>query len=182
MFHITKTIEPTGLRTGSESPFNPIMTHSRNTDKRGMAPVVGILLLLSLTVLLGATAATFALGLTDEPTETPTAAFVFDADRSEQTVSIKHLSGDTIEADNLYVVVEGVTCSGGDDPNGQYNIEEDFDLGADEMAAGMTVRYGEDINDPEVCTSGNISIESATMKVVWKPSSTNSVHLQTWTA
>ncbi len=155
------------------------------TDETALSPVVGILLLLSLTVLLGATAATFAVGLSDEPTESPSAAFSFDADRasgSSDTVSIKHRAGETIEADNLYVVVEGVTCSGSDDPNGEYNVDDDFEMGPDVMSSGMSIRYGRDIDidgTTEVCSGGDLSVEGATFTIVWR-SSGGGVELQTW--
>lgn len=155
------------------------------TDGRALTPVVGILLLLSLTVLLGATAATFAMGLADEPTESPNAAFKFEVDRGGQTVSIKHLSGDPINADNLYVVVEGVTCSSSDNPDGRYNVDDDFNMGPEKMLSGMSVRYGQDIDidgDNEICSSGNLSFEGATFTIVWQPPSGNSVQLQQWTA
>ena len=120
----------------------------------------------------------------DEPTETPNAAFDFDADRSEGSVTIEHQSGDTIEANDLLVVVEGVDCSGSDDPNGRYNVDDDFKMGPDEMTSGMSIRYGQDIDidgTDELCPGGDLSVSGATFHVVWTPPDGNSVTLRTWT-
>lgn len=165
------------------------MTDTFRSDETALTPVVGILLLLSLTVLLAATAATFAMGLSEEPHDSPTASFAFEADRQptgSDTVSIEHQSGETIDADNLYVVVDGATCkAGGDDPDGRYNIDDDFEMGPSEMASGMEIRYGTDIDidgNPEICPGGDISVDGATFTVVWKAPGTNSVQLQRWAA
>lgn len=155
---------------------------------RALSPAVAIMLLLSLTVILGATVAMYVSGLGEKPTEAPSAAFEFSYDSagSSDAIGLKHKAGDRIDADNLNVVVTGVTCQGGtDDPNGRYNIDDDFRMGPPDMAAGMTVQYGPDIDldgTKELCPGGTLSIEGATFRVVWEAPNGNTIELRTWSA
>lgn len=154
----------------------------RNTlDNRAVTPVVGIVLLLAITVLLGGTAAAFFLGVADQPAESeqPTAAFEFEDDvgSGPDTVTVEHVSGDKVHAKNLYIKVDGATCDSGGSPDGRYNVADDFSLSATEMGAGMTVQVGNNL-----CTGGGLNLSDATITVVWANSEGASGTYQSWTA
>jgi FlaG/FlaF family flagellin (archaellin) len=158
-------------------------------DGRALTPVVGILLLLALTLILGLTVASFVVAMSEEPTDKPTAAFEFtleEAAGGSETVQIGHSAGDNIQSHRLDVVVDGATCTGGaDDPDGRYNVDDDFQIGTSEMASGMTVRFGSDIDldgNDEVCSGGDLDLQGATFRVVWAGPGGNNVEMQRWTA
>lgn len=67
-----------------------------------MTSVIGILLLVALTVILGATTAVFALDVGDQLDEAPPTA-AFDATTADEHVTFAHRQGETIEARHLYV-------------------------------------------------------------------------------
>lgn len=163
----------------------------RNTlDNRAVTPVVGIVLLLAITVLLGGTAAAFFLGVADQPAESeqPTAAFEFEDDvgSGSDTVTVEHVSGDKVHAKNLYIKVDGATCDSGGSPDGRYNVADDFSLSATEMGAGMTIQVRKDLDfdgTDDLCTgSGDLDLSDATVTVVWANSEGASGTYQSWTA
>jgi flagellin-like protein len=166
--------------------------HDTNTlDERAVTPVVGIVLLVAITVLLAGTAAAFFFGITDQTAEAeqPTAAFEFEDDvgGGSDTVTVKHVSGQPVLAVNLYIKVEGATCSsGGGSPDGRYNVADDFNLGADEMGAGMTVQVGTDLDfdgTRDLCPSGgDLDLSDATVTVLWENSEGASGTYESWTA
>lgn len=67
-----------------------------------MTSVIGILLLVALTVILGAMTAVFALDVGEQFDETPPTA-AFDATTEEENVTFAYRHGETIEARHLYV-------------------------------------------------------------------------------
>ncbi|WP_123539045.1 type IV pilin [Halosimplex salinum] len=92
------------------------------TDDDAVSPVIGVVLMVAITVVLAATAATFVLGLGDQsPDGAPTTTFDFDytevvensdgelADAGILTVS--HTGGESIRASNLYVRGTGINQS-----------------------------------------------------------------------
>ncbi len=149
-----------------------------NTGNRGLSPVVGIVLLIGITIILGATAASFFVGLSDDNLETaPAAKFTFEYESSSgsDNVTIRHANGDVIPADQTYVALEGANCVGGtDDPDGEYNLADDFNLPGDEMKSGMTVQIRPHL-DHDTTTSrdlcvdnGDLDLSSATVDIIWK--------------
>jgi len=102
-------------------------------DERAVSPVIGVILMVAITVILAAVIGTFVLGLGDQlGNTTPSASFGFDqssqtwtggtqtGDPSESSpvVTITHESGDTIDAANLQLSVNGnpaYGASAGDD-------------------------------------------------------------------
>lgn len=153
-------------------------------DDSAVSPVVGVILLIALTVLLAATAATFMVGLTDQNADegAPTAKFHFDyepADSGSDTVTIEHESGEKATAENLYVDIEGAECtSGSEDPNGRYNVDEDFDFPSEEVTAGSTIQVGPDLDldgTRDLCTGGgNLDLSNSSLTVLWDDGSASS--------
>jgi len=91
-------------------------------DDRAVSPVIGVILMVAITVILAAVIGSFVLGLGDQLQETnPQANFGFDTttvgvadsdgDASTETdvtaVTITHETGDSIQASNLNVLVNG---------------------------------------------------------------------------
>jgi len=97
-------------------------------ENRAVSPVIGVILMVAITVILAAVIGTFVLGLGDQlQTTTPQAQFGFDQGTTDITVknisdagsaqtltvtsvSITHESGDSIDANNLNVLVDGATA------------------------------------------------------------------------
>ena len=157
-------------------------------SERGVTPAVGVVLILAITVLLVGTAGAFFFGFTQQPAEAeqPTATFEFDGDvtSGSDTVTVEHVSGQHILAENLYVEVDGATCSGGGSPDGRYNVAEDFSIGGSEMSAGMTVQVGTDLDfdgTRDLCTGGgDLDLSKATVTVVWENSDGTTGTYDSW--
>lgn len=75
---------------------------------RGVSPVIGVILMVSITVILAAVIGTFALGFADFSQRPPQATFQFDL--SGDGLTITHSAGAPLEASNLEIR--------GDDPDG----------------------------------------------------------------
>lgn len=155
-------------------------------DGRGIAPVIGVVLLVAITVLLAATAAVFVTGFGEsaEERQVPSAGFGFEYETQvsasgSTAVTITHESGDTLDARKLAVVVEGATSTGPGNPNGRYAFTGFGSYGASsEVTAGDSVTLGPS-TIPAV--SGTVDFSTATVRVVWVSESGTSNELQTWT-
>jgi len=87
------------------------------TDDDAVSPVIGVILMVAITVILAAVIATFVLGLGESVSETaPQANFATDYSAGDTTstsfgqsgspdgsLAITHTSGDSVQAQNLYV-------------------------------------------------------------------------------
>lgn len=71
--------------------------------KRGVSPVIGVVLMVAVVVILAAVIGAFVLGLGGNQQSTPQASFSYDAQAGTLTMS----SGDSINSDNLYYTVDG---------------------------------------------------------------------------
>jgi flagellin-like protein len=173
------------------------------TDDSAVSPVIGVVLMVAITVLLAATAATFFLGIGQENTNAkPQAAFSFDYtvdtenpgasnEYRNDVLKVGHNSGDTITAKNLDIVVSGATVTRGGGSNDaldtryQWN-ELDGSIGADASVSGGTnVKLsGTNVNlagsfSPAV---DGLNLDGATVKVVWDdPGSDSTFTLNSWT-
>mgnify|MGYP006279489007 CR=1 FL=1 len=81
-------------------------------DDRAVSPVIGVILMVAITVILAAVIGTFVLGLGDQVGDSaPQAQFTFDqsgeAGTSGAEVTITHDGGDTIDAADLTVSING---------------------------------------------------------------------------
>ncbi|MFU8866584.1 type IV pilin N-terminal domain-containing protein [Natronococcus sp.] len=79
-------------------------SRARASDDRGVAPVIGVVLLIGVTVALATVVAVGAGGLSPEPAHQPV-AFDLTADGGEGTITIEHVAGDPIAVDDLSVTV-----------------------------------------------------------------------------
>ena len=78
-----------------------------NSDDRAVSPVIGVILMVAITVILAAVIGTFVLGLGDSLGDSqPTAQLNAEIDYDSENVTIEHSGGDSIEADELRVIVD----------------------------------------------------------------------------
>lgn len=158
---------------GTRKPGVDTMKGHDHTNDRAMTPVIGIVLLIAITVLLAGTAGAFFFGFADDTTELsqPQTTIQFEDTISggSDTVTVKHLNGESVEADNLYVRIDGARCSGGDNPNGRYNVDDDFGFPAEKMSAGMTVQVGKELGPggTTICSGSDLDLTDATVTVTW---------------
>lgn len=114
----------------------------RHQHDRGVSPVIGVVLMVAITVLLAATAASFFLDVGQANTERgmPTIAFdhSYAVDGGSQELKISHASGQPVHRDRIRVIVSGAACSNGADPNNRYTPRA---LGSDDtrIAAGSVM-------------------------------------------
>jgi len=75
------------------------------SDDRAVSPVTGVILMVAITVILAAVIGTFVLGLGEQVQQTtPQASFSFDYDTANDTVTVVHEGGDTLNSDNTNTV------------------------------------------------------------------------------
>jgi flagellin-like protein len=150
-------------------------------DRRGVSPVVGIVLMIALTLLLTATVAAFALGLgeSSQPTSAPTVAVGVEyaaVDGGHDELTLVHRSGDGVQAENLYLVVDGARCApGGPDPDGRYPATA---LRTGTITAGMGLPV--DGTGPVSCASGSLDLRRATVRLVWDSGVGTTRTYRTW--
>lgn len=80
------------------------LSFRRSTGERGVAPIIGVVLLVAVTVALATVVAVATGGLSPEPVQT-TAAFDLRADGDEETITVEHVAGDPIDVDELSVTI-----------------------------------------------------------------------------
>jgi flagellin-like protein len=148
---------------------------------RGVAPVVGVILMVGITVLLAATAAYFVTDLGQSQADPPTASFSFDYDASgaSESLTITHTSGDTLGSEELLVVLADAEMPTATDPNGEYT----FATLSSTVSAGSTVGAGDQavVETSGVMGSGTLGLGDATVSLVWRsPGGSSSVTLGSW--
>ncbi|MDS0253147.1 type IV pilin [Haloarcula argentinensis] len=142
------------------------------SDDSAVSPVVGVILMVAITVLLAATAATFFLdfGSGNLGQSAPQAAFSFNYDsEGPDTLTIEHRSGDSIQAGNLYITVSGASGA-----NGQHDLSSlsGAPSAGSEITAGSQVTF-----------SKTSDLSDATVTLNWKsPDSGKSIQLASWEA
>ncbi len=107
-------------------------------DDRAVSPVIGVILMVAITVILAAVIGTFVLGLGDQvQNTTPRASFGFDTGGANASgaynVTVTHESGDSIEATDLNVSVNGSTSTW---------------AGSGDVSAGSTFQIGNTDTSP----------------------------------
>lgn len=79
------------------------------TDERGVSPVVGVALLIAMTVILAAVIGAVVLGIGVGPADSPQATLSFETagDDGDIDVTLAHNGGETLNADEINVSVDG---------------------------------------------------------------------------
>jgi len=102
-------------------------------NKRGVSPVIGVILMVAITVILAAVIAVFVLGVGDSINDpAPNADFDTEYNTTGENVTITHNGGETVDVARLSVLDE----SGSELPD---------DLSGEELSAGdaFEVNYNE---------------------------------------
>jgi flagellin-like protein len=167
------------------------------TDDSAVSPVIGVVLMVAITVLLAATAATFFLSIGQENSNTtPQVATNFDYSQDtktlggtavrDDTLRISHNSGDSIVAKNVDIVVSGAqvydsSSSSYSALDDRYQWDEFGTVSADEKVSGgdaVTLEAG----TPPISSFSGLKLDSGTtVKLVWDdPSSSSTFTLNTW--
>ncbi len=125
-------------------------------DDRAVSPVIGVILMVAITVILAAVIGTFVLGLGDQvQSTTPQASFGFDQGTTTiggedfTSVTVTHESGDTIEAADLSLSVDGKTAYG---VNSSDQVMAVYDSG--DISAGSSATVVASTNNDGVTGSG----------------------------
>lgn len=77
-------------------------------NERGVSPVIGVILMVAVTVILGATLGVFVMDLgqaTGEPA--PQASFAYSTNADSSAVTIRHAGGATVDHERLTILVDG---------------------------------------------------------------------------
>lgn len=138
-------------------------------DRRGVTPVIGIILLIAITVILAGVTGAFVLDLTEpnDPASVASLSANFDEDTSELTIT--HDGGDAILQDELYIRGSGLGI-GSTSPQTWQNLissESDITGSASGSVDGTTAVVAED----------SLTLEDATksyeLEVIWQSSETD---------
>lgn len=105
-------------------------------------------------MILAAVIASFVLGLGDTADTTPQASFDFEFNGT--AVTITHQSGDTLNADQVTVTVNGIEA------------DDQFSDGVDEITAGTSLDVSGYDEDSDTIGSGD------TVRIVWESASGDS--------
>jgi len=149
-------------------------------EDRGVSEVIGVVLMVSITVLLAATAASMFLGFQTELGDGgPTMAMSHDfgIEDGSHVLEVSHTGGDTINPKNVRVNVRNAECVGSSlrstrfTPRGLGSTDEKL------SASSMLV-----LSDHTVCHSGgDLDLSRAAVSVVWmSPDGETSETLWQW--
>jgi len=137
-------------------------------DEGAVSPVIGVILMVAVTVILSAVIGTFALGLGTTQDTAPQSTWGTDyTGGPPDRLTLSHQSGDPMEPDRLSVAAAGATCLSGslDSPK---NLASDYGL-TSSVSAGTSVT----VDGSELCTSGDIDLSAATVRLVWEDEDTD---------
>ena len=132
-------------------------------DQRGVSPVIGVILMVAITVVMGAVIAGFAYGYLGDTTKAPNAAVsVIDDPNDSVSLLFKHNGGDTILAN-------GWKCSV---TNGKESVT-DFPPSAvtgepseTELSTGVVIDIADQSDDPSGPYTGGTDIAAGWYHVV----------------
>ena len=104
------------------------------TEDRGVSPVIGVILMVAITVILAAVIGAFVLGLGDQASNTaPQASFSFDFSEDD-TVTVTHTGGDTIQNSSLTLNGNNVSHFTNTDEQVSTGDTATVDIGGGEVA------------------------------------------------
>ena len=108
-------------------------------DQRGVSPVIGVILMVAITVVMGAVVASFAYGYFGNITETPNVVLsvLDDPTTTATTLIIKHSGGETIAANDW-------KCSITAGKESATDFTYQTDTGANAISTGTTLVVDED--------------------------------------
>jgi len=145
----------------------------RGGDKRGVSPVIGVILMVAIVVILAAVAAAFLTGFGEESVENaPSFGANTDYELSESghitSVTISHASGDTIEASKLSLQVTGAEAveSDGTVTDVEYTGNSLAAVGT-ELSAGDEIELDRSMFGGGLAGSQELDLSDAVVRVIW---------------
>lgn len=140
-------------------------------DRRGVTPVIGVVMMVSIAVVLGAVVAGYAFSQR-EHLDDPGPAVAFETElvgdgTADEALRITHDGGDAIRANRILVVATEPVDLGSEDhaPSGGYATRgEKLTEGNDQTGVGDTWESGESI-----LVGGVGDLEGITVRIVWNP-------------
>ena len=133
-------------------------------NERGVSPVIGVILMIAITVLLAATAASMFLGFQEElGTGAPTVSIEhdFSVEEGSHVLDVRHTGGDTLSRESVRIVLHGADCAGS--LRGTRFTPAGLGASETEIAAGWSV----ELSKANVCASGRLDLSEATVEVIW---------------
>lgn len=145
--------------------------------------LTGFTVMITLTVIVGFSAALYI--SSDEKQDQPQITFEYDYIESEagdEGLSIRHVRGEKVNPDQLYIEVSEAVCTNGSDPNGRFNVHTDFGQASNNwLKAGNSIVLDED--SPEImCEDGTFRLDDATVTIKFQEPNGNMVVLDRWEA
>lgn len=111
-------------------------------DDRAVSPVIGVVLMLTATVIIGGVVASFVTGMGSGLESAPQASFDFDYDGDDGNMTITHEGGESIAQDQLEVKVNGSAVNDGNltfEPEGE-SVSTGSEIEVDTVNNNSTVR------------------------------------------
>lgn len=144
------------------------MKHNFNLsgEKRGVSPVIGVILMVAITVILAAVIGTFVLGLGDSIESSPQASWniesvnLNDGDGTNDGVKITHQGGATIDQSDLKVSIGGSDAYDSDNGGTQADWNAPTNDWGTDTSAGDVLELNENEN---AIVSGD-----TTVRIIWE--------------
>jgi hypothetical protein len=144
---------------------------TRDTD-RGSAFGGAILLMATVIVVVLTTAIFFGnFSFDSQQTEMPEPEVAFDYTDNpggSDVLLIRHREGARINPLQFSVKIEGASCTGDTDPDGEYSAHSDFGLAEDNWVSPGMALIVDDDNPVQMCETGDFSLEGATVTLLWE--------------
>lgn len=149
-------------------------------EDRGVSEVIGVVLMVSITVLLAATAASMFLGFQTELGDSaPTLAMShdFDIEGGSHALQVSHTGGDTVDPENVRVNVRGAECAGSSLRSTRFTPRGLGSTDSQLAASSMVVVSAHTVCHP----GGTLDLSQASVSVVWmSPDGSSSETLWQW--
>jgi flagellin-like protein len=149
-------------------------------EGRGVSEVIGVVLMVSITVLLAATTASMFLGFEAELGDSgPTLAMSHDfgIEDGSHVLEVSHTGGDTVDPANVRVSLRNAECPGSNLRSTRFTPRGLGSTDSQLSASSMLV-----LSDHTVCQrGGDLDLSRATVSVVWMgPEGETSATLWQW--
>ena len=142
-------------------------------DDAAVSPVIGVILMVAITVILAAVIGAFVIGIGDDQSVVPQASWDTSQDQTAEaaeagpsdervTITIAHNGGDSIDADNLEVTVNGDSIGDGDASDWDNSESDSF---SDTVRAGDSATAVSDEMDGSDPSADDL--EGDTVRLVW---------------
>jgi flagellin-like protein len=116
-------------------------------DQRGVSPVIGVILMVAITVVMGAVVAGFAYGYLGNTPKAPNVALsVIDDPATDDQLLIKHSGGDSILADEW-------ECSITEDKESTTDFTEQGETGENAISTGTVLTVTEETSSGDALTA-----------------------------